>query len=194
MAAPFGQRVPSLNGLRGSPSTLTILPSTVCTRVAQPTEQYGQMLGTVLASLIRNSAALASVGAKLAPRPVSPPNAVPPATPAETRRKSRLDTSIVIVRLGVKQASRVPPCRTSRIARFISAGDRLTCVAHARRRRVDYARLADLRYQLRRFLGRRESAARSAGVEPQQYALLLQLKGLAGRRPATIGTLAERLQ
>jgi DNA-binding MarR family transcriptional regulator len=63
-----------------------------------------------------------------------------------------------------------------------------------RRRRVDYAKLADLRYQLRRFLGRRESVARSAGVEPQQYALLLQLKGLEGRRPATIGALAERLQ
>lgn len=64
----------------------------------------------------------------------------------------------------------------------------------ARRSRVDYATLADLRYQLRRFLGRREQAARSIGVEPQQYAVLLQLKGLEGRRPATIGTLAERLQ
>jgi DNA-binding MarR family transcriptional regulator len=59
---------------------------------------------------------------------------------------------------------------------------------------VDYARLADLRYQLRRFLGRREEAIRSAGVEPQQYALLLQLKGLKGRGAATIGALAERLQ
>jgi DNA-binding MarR family transcriptional regulator len=88
----------------------------------------------------------------------------------------------------------VPLCRVSRIAMFISAGDILTFVTHTRARRVDYAMLADLRYQLRRFLGRRESAARSAGVEPQQYALLLQLKGLQGRRPATIGTLAERLQ
>ena len=59
---------------------------------------------------------------------------------------------------------------------------------------MDYARLADLRYQLRRFLGRREEAARSAGVEPQQYAVLLQLKGLEGRRAVTIGALAERLQ
>lgn len=64
----------------------------------------------------------------------------------------------------------------------------------ARRSRVDYATLADLRYQLRRFLGQREEAARSVGVEPQQYALLLQLKGLEGRRSATIGALAERLQ
>jgi DNA-binding MarR family transcriptional regulator len=64
----------------------------------------------------------------------------------------------------------------------------------ARRSRVDYARLAELRYELRRFLGRREEAARSAGVEPQQYALLLQLKGLEGRCSVTIGALAERLQ
>src|SRR5688572_3415285 len=67
-------------------------------------------------------------------------------------------------------------------------------MASVRRVRVDYATLADLRYQLRRFLGRREEAARAAGVEPQQYALLLQLKGLEGRRSVTIGALAERLQ
>jgi len=68
-------------------------------------------------------------------------------------------------------------------------------MARASRSRVDYATLAELRYQLRRFLGRREEAARAAGVEPQQYALLLQLKGLEGRRTVpTIGALAERLQ
>jgi DNA-binding MarR family transcriptional regulator len=67
-------------------------------------------------------------------------------------------------------------------------------MTNARRPRVDYASLADLRYQLRCFLGRRERAARSLGVEPQQYAVLLQLKGLEGRRSATIGALAERLQ
>jgi DNA-binding MarR family transcriptional regulator len=60
--------------------------------------------------------------------------------------------------------------------------------------RVDYATLADLRYQIRRFLRMREVAARSAGVEPQQYLLLLQVKGLEGRQAATIGALAERLQ
>ena len=88
----------------------------------------------------------------------------------------------------------MPLCRLCRIAIFISAGDRLISVTHSRRRRVDYTVLADLRYQLRRFLGQREIAARAAGIEPQQYALLLQLKGLEGRRPATIGALAERLQ
>jgi DNA-binding MarR family transcriptional regulator len=59
--------------------------------------------------------------------------------------------------------------------------------------RVDYATLAEWRYHIRRFLGTREAAARAAGVEPQQYLLLLQVKGLDGRRPATIGALAERL-
>jgi DNA-binding MarR family transcriptional regulator len=59
---------------------------------------------------------------------------------------------------------------------------------------VDYPTLADLRYQLRRFLRVREMAARNAGVEPQQYLLLLQVKGLEGRTAATIGVLAERLQ
>jgi DNA-binding MarR family transcriptional regulator len=37
-------------------------------------------------------------------------------------------------------------------------------------------------------------AARQAGVEPQHYQLLLQVKGLAGKQPATIGVLADRLQ
>jgi DNA-binding MarR family transcriptional regulator len=59
---------------------------------------------------------------------------------------------------------------------------------------VDYQALADLRYQIRRFLRIRETAARAAGIEPQQYLVLLQIKGVDGREPATIGVLAERLQ
>jgi len=59
---------------------------------------------------------------------------------------------------------------------------------------VDYHALADLRYQVRRFLRVREIAARAAGVAPQQYLLLLQVKGLHGREPPTIRALAERLQ
>ena len=59
---------------------------------------------------------------------------------------------------------------------------------------LDYHALSDLRYQIRRFLRIREVAAREAGVEPQQYLLLLQIKGLDGRAPATIGAMAERLQ
>ena len=67
----------------------------------------------------------------------------------------------------------------------------------ARRRsipRVDYETLADLRYHIRRFVRVREEAARAAGVEPQQYVALLQVKGFERRRPATIGALTERLQ
>jgi DNA-binding MarR family transcriptional regulator len=60
--------------------------------------------------------------------------------------------------------------------------------------KVDYWRLAELRYHIRRFLRLREVAARSAGVEPQQYLLLLQVKGLTARRTPTIGALADRLQ
>jgi DNA-binding MarR family transcriptional regulator len=58
----------------------------------------------------------------------------------------------------------------------------------------DYQALAELRYQLRRFLHFSEQAARNMGLEPQQHQLMLALTGLpAGARP-TIGTLAERLQ
>jgi DNA-binding MarR family transcriptional regulator len=61
-------------------------------------------------------------------------------------------------------------------------------------KQVDYWTLAELRYYVRRFLRARELAAREAGVEPQQYLLLLQVKGLERGRPATISALAERLQ
>src|SRR2546427_12544806 len=59
---------------------------------------------------------------------------------------------------------------------------------------LDYRALADLRYQIRRFLRVREVAARAAGVEPQQYLVLLQIKGLEGHEAATLSVLAERLQ
>jgi len=59
---------------------------------------------------------------------------------------------------------------------------------------VNYATLAELRYHIRRFLRLREVAARGAGIEPQHYLLLLQVKGLAGTRSPTIGVLADRLQ
>jgi DNA-binding MarR family transcriptional regulator len=59
---------------------------------------------------------------------------------------------------------------------------------------LDYRTLADLRYQIRRFLRVREVAARAAGVEPQHYLVLLQIKGLDGHEVATMSALAERLQ
>jgi len=59
---------------------------------------------------------------------------------------------------------------------------------------ADYQSLAELRYQIRRFLHFSEEASRKAGLEPRQHQLMLALKGLPeGVRPR-IGELAERLQ
>jgi DNA-binding MarR family transcriptional regulator len=62
------------------------------------------------------------------------------------------------------------------------------------RRLMDYRALADFRFQLRGFQRRSEEAAHEAGIEPQQYQLLLMTKGLeaAGEEPS-IKRLAERL-
>jgi DNA-binding MarR family transcriptional regulator len=58
----------------------------------------------------------------------------------------------------------------------------------------DYRSLAEVRYQIRRFLHFSEQASRKAGLEPHQHQLMLALKGLPkGIRPR-IGELAERLQ
>lgn len=59
---------------------------------------------------------------------------------------------------------------------------------------ADFRALAELRYQLRRFLHFSERAARAAGIEPQQHQALLAVKGLPEGQEATIGVLAERLQ
>jgi DNA-binding MarR family transcriptional regulator len=59
---------------------------------------------------------------------------------------------------------------------------------------IDYVALAELRYQIRRFLRFSEEASRAAGLEPQQHQLLLAIKGLPDDRMPTIGALAERLQ
>lgn len=59
---------------------------------------------------------------------------------------------------------------------------------------VNYEALAELRYQIRRFLRFSEQAARKLNLEPRQHQLMLALKGLApGTRPR-IAELAERLQ
>jgi DNA-binding MarR family transcriptional regulator len=59
---------------------------------------------------------------------------------------------------------------------------------------ADYESLAELRYQIRRFLHFSEQAARELGLEPRQHQLMLTLKGLpVGTRPR-IGELAQRLQ
>jgi DNA-binding MarR family transcriptional regulator len=59
---------------------------------------------------------------------------------------------------------------------------------------ADYQSLAELRYQIRRFLHFSEQAARMAGLKPHQHQLVLALKGLPGNIRPRIGQLAERLQ
>src|SRR3954471_6643301 len=73
LAAPLGQSVPRLIGLSGLPSMLMILPSFTLTSVAQPTAQYGQMLGTSLAPAILRVRACAAIGFRLMPSATAPP-------------------------------------------------------------------------------------------------------------------------
>jgi DNA-binding MarR family transcriptional regulator len=60
--------------------------------------------------------------------------------------------------------------------------------------KADFEALAEWRYQLRRFLRFSEEAAKTQGLTPLQYQLLLQIKGCNGRSWALVGELAERLQ
>ena len=59
---------------------------------------------------------------------------------------------------------------------------------------AEYKALAEFRYQIRRYLRFMEEKAREAGQNPQQYQLILALKGLPQGTGPTIGALAERLQ
>lgn len=58
----------------------------------------------------------------------------------------------------------------------------------------DFQSMAELRYQIRRFLRFSETAAREAGIEPQQHQLLLAVRGLPDNLKPTVGVLAERMQ
>lgn len=58
----------------------------------------------------------------------------------------------------------------------------------------EYETLSNFRYQLRRFLRFSEQISRKHGVTHLQYLLLLHINGFPGRKWATIGELAERLQ
>lgn len=66
---------------------------------------------------------------------------------------------------------------------------------HVRRRIGDseYAALAELRYRIRQFIRGSDAAAEEAGLEPQQYQMLLAIRALPGEDKATIGQLARRL-
>jgi DNA-binding MarR family transcriptional regulator len=58
---------------------------------------------------------------------------------------------------------------------------------------VEYQALAELRHRIRRFVREGDAVARAAGLEPQQYLLLLAVRGLPDGLEATIRTLADRL-
>ena len=59
---------------------------------------------------------------------------------------------------------------------------------------AEYQALAQFRFLIRRYLNNSEKAARSVGLEPQQYMGLLALRGLPEGEEPTIRSLAERLQ
>jgi len=58
---------------------------------------------------------------------------------------------------------------------------------------AEYRALAELRYRIRHFLREGDAKARAVGLEPQQYLMLLAIRGLPQGCDATIQTLAERL-
>jgi DNA-binding MarR family transcriptional regulator len=58
----------------------------------------------------------------------------------------------------------------------------------------DFEALARFRFGIRRYLRFSEETVRSHGVTPQQYQLMLALKGYPGRDWAVVRELADRLQ
>jgi DNA-binding MarR family transcriptional regulator len=56
-----------------------------------------------------------------------------------------------------------------------------------------YASLAEVRYQIRRFLHFSEGVAREHGLEPQQHQALLAISALPAHRKPTIREIASRL-
>jgi DNA-binding MarR family transcriptional regulator len=57
----------------------------------------------------------------------------------------------------------------------------------------EYRALAELRYRIRHFLREGDEVAQGAGLEPQQYLLLLTIRGLPEGEASTIRALAERV-
>jgi DNA-binding MarR family transcriptional regulator len=57
----------------------------------------------------------------------------------------------------------------------------------------EYRALAELRHRIRIFVKEGDAVARATGLEPQQYLLLLAVRGLPEGEEATIRTLADRL-
>jgi DNA-binding MarR family transcriptional regulator len=60
-------------------------------------------------------------------------------------------------------------------------------------RDLEYVALAELRYRIRQFVQGGDQAALFAGIEPQQYQMLLAIRGLSNQDEASIGRLADRM-
>lgn len=58
---------------------------------------------------------------------------------------------------------------------------------------TEYRALAELRYRIRHFVREGDAVASAAGLEPQQYLLLLMIRGIPEGQEATVSTLADRL-
>src|SRR5215813_5255721 len=88
VAAPFGQRRPSVCGVSGCPSMSMILSPLEYTSWMHPTAQYGQTPGWTLASLILSVVAAACTGLRSS---VAVPTATPaPVEPAYFRKSRRV--------------------------------------------------------------------------------------------------------
>ena len=59
---------------------------------------------------------------------------------------------------------------------------------------AEYVALAEFRYQLRRFSRNMEEEVRKLGVNPQQYQVVLAVRGLPAGEAPTVTRLAERMQ
>jgi DNA-binding MarR family transcriptional regulator len=57
----------------------------------------------------------------------------------------------------------------------------------------EYQALAELRRRIRKFVHEGDAVASAAGLEPQQYLLLLMIRGIPEGQEATVSNLAERL-
>ena len=57
----------------------------------------------------------------------------------------------------------------------------------------EYQALAELRYRIRRFVREGDAVANASSLEPQQYLLLLMIRGMPEGQEATVSNLAERL-
>lgn len=58
----------------------------------------------------------------------------------------------------------------------------------------DYGAISDFRYRIRKFLRYMDEHIRDTGLEPQQYFLLLALKGWPAGRELDVCSISERLQ